>query len=318
MRAGRIGTVHCYGRFAVDAVSRAGAVLGDREVVACRTPESFLAELDRVEAVLGLGMRVPDWSVARRLRLIHLVGSGADSILPAAGLSPDVRVAAAKGLSAPAMAEFAVAMLLALAKRLPEVLASQRSRAWEPHHPVVLSGGALLVAGAGPVGREVARRAKALGMDVIGVRNGPDPVPEFDETHPAGRFAELAGRADAIVLAVPATPLTRHLLDGKVLDRCRPSCLIVNVSRGEVVDERELAARLRAGSIGGAALDVFEKEPLPPVSPLWDAPGAILTPHVSWSSPGYGRQVVELFARNLERVERGEPVVNPVDLARGY
>ncbi|MFG1945842.1 D-2-hydroxyacid dehydrogenase [Nonomuraea sp. NPDC048826] len=310
--------MHAYGTFAIDAVAGAPDVLRDREVVTCPTPESFARELDRVEAVLGFGMRVPDWSAAGRLRLVHLVGSGADSILPAAGLSPDVPVAAARGVSAPAMAEFAVAMLLALAKRLPEVLASQRSRTWERHHPVLLSGSTLLVAGAGPVGREVAVRARALGMTVIGVRGEPVPVPEFDETHPAGSFAELAGRADAIVLAVPATPLTRHLLDGKVLDRCRPSCLIVNVSRGEVVDERELAARLRAGSIGGAALDVFEKEPLPQDSPLWDAPGAILTPHVSWSSPGYTRKVVELFARNLERVERGQPVINPVDLARGY
>ncbi|MGI5267672.1 D-2-hydroxyacid dehydrogenase [Nonomuraea sp. CA-218870] len=315
---GRIGTVHCYGGFAIDAVSQAEAVLGDREVVTCPTPESFLAELHRVEAVLGLGMRVPDWSAAPRLRLIHLVGSGADSILPAHGLSPDVRVAGARGLSAPAMAEFAVAMLLALAKRLPEVLASQRARVWERHRPVVLSGGTLLVAGAGPVGREIARRAGALGMTVIGVRGDPVPVPEFDETHPAARFAELAARADAIVLAVPATPRTRHLLDGGVLDRCRPSCLIVNVSRGEVVDEHALADRLRAGSIGGAALDVFQKEPLPEDSPLWDAPGAILTPHVAWSSPGYSRKVVELFAHNLERVERAEPVVNPIDLTRGY
>jgi D-2-hydroxyacid dehydrogenase (NADP+) len=229
-----------------------------------------------------------------------------------------VAVANARGLSAPAMAEFAVAMLLALAKRLPEVLASQRERAWERHHPVLLAGGTLLVAGAGPVGREVARRAGALGMTVIGVRSDPVPVPEFDETHPATRFADLAGQADAIVLAVPATPRTRHLLDGPTLDRCRPACLIVNVSRGEVVDEHALADRLRRGTIGGAALDVFETEPLLAGSPLWDAPRAILTPHVSWSSPDYRRRLVELFARNLERVERGEPVLTPIDLARGY
>lgn len=318
MRAGKIGTVHCYGRLAIDMLTASRSSLGDRELVACRTPSEFLAELDRVEAVLGIGMPVEDWSRAGRLRLIHLVGSGADSILPARGLPPGVRIANARGISAPAMGEYAIAMLLGLAKGLPRVLESQRAREWRRHHPILLSGLPLLVVGAGPVGREVARRGRALGAYVIGVRRDGAPVAEFDETHPAERFAELAARAGAIVMAVPATPLTRGMLNAGVLDRCAPTCLIVNISRGDVVDEDELAARLHAGTLGGAALDVFQREPLPPGSPLWDAPNTILTPHISWSSPDYPKRVAALFVENLERVESGRPVINPVDDSRGY
>ncbi|MEU8247326.1 D-2-hydroxyacid dehydrogenase [Nonomuraea sp. NPDC048916] len=318
MRVGRIDRVHCYGRFAIRALEAAKDTLDDRELVACRTAAEFAGELGRVEAVLGLGMPVDDWSPAGRLRLVHLIGSGADSLLPAKGLSPAVRVASARGVSAPAMAEFAIAMLLALAKRVTDVLASQQRREWRPHPPMLVSGATLLVVGAGPVGREVARRGRALGMRVIGVRRTAGPVAEFDETHRAEDLAELAARADAIVMAVPATARTRRLLDAGVLDRCRPGCLVVNVSRGEVVDEEELAVRLRAGSLGGAALDVFEREPLPVTSPLWGAPNTILTPHVSWSSPDYPAQVARLFVENLHRVESGEPVINPVDTAHGY
>ncbi|MEV0594720.1 D-2-hydroxyacid dehydrogenase [Nonomuraea cavernae] len=318
MRVGGIERVHCYGGFASGALEAAKEALGGRELVACRTAPEFAGELHRVEAVLGFGMPVEDWSVAGRLRLVHLIGSGVDSLLPAKGLSPDVRVANARGLSAPAMAEFAVAMLLALAKRVPDVLASQRAREWRRHPPMTVSGATLLVVGAGPVGREVAKRGRALGMRVIGVRRTTGRVAEFDETHGAERFAELAARADAIVMAVPATARTRRLLDAAVLGRCRPGCLIVNVSRGEVVDEEALAARLRAGSLGGAALDVFEREPLPVTSPLWGAPNTILTPHVSWSSPDYPARLAHLFAENVRRVESGEPVINPVDPAQGY
>ncbi|WP_157594460.1 D-2-hydroxyacid dehydrogenase [Streptosporangium amethystogenes] len=318
MRVGEITKVHCYGRFAIDALEASTSSLGDRQLVACRTESEFIAELDRIEAVLGIGMPVEDWSRAGRLRLIHLIGSGADSLLPARGLPTHVQVANARGISAPAMAEFALSMLLSLAKRLPGALASQHAREWKRHHPRLISGATLLVVGAGPVGRELARHARALGMHVIGIRKSGAPCPEFDEMHETARFAELAARADAIVMAVPATAQTHQMLNADILDRCTPNCLIINVSRGDVIDEEALSARLHAGVLGGAALDVFQREPLPATSPLWDAPNTIITPHVSWSTPDYRSRVVDLFFTNIERVESGQPVINPVDHALGY
>ncbi|WP_433377984.1 D-2-hydroxyacid dehydrogenase [Streptosporangium sp. CA-115845] len=318
MRVGKITKVHCYGRFAIDALDASMSALGGRRLIACRTETEFVAELGQIEAVLGIGMPVDNWSRAERLRLIHLIGSGADSLLPAKGLSSDVQVANARGISAPAMAEFAVSTLLGLTKRLPDALTSQHAREWKRHHPRLISGATLLVVGAGPVGREVAQRARALGMYVIGIRRTGAPHPGFDEMHSADRFAQLATRADAIVMAVPATARTRQMLNADVLDRCTANCLIINVSRGDVIDEEALSARLHAGVLGGAALDVFQREPLPATSPLWDAPNTIITPHVSWSTPDYPSRVVDLFFTNIERVESGQPVINPVDHVRGY
>ncbi len=309
--------LHAYGRFA-EAVLAAADEVGDREVVVWTSPEQLRAGLADVQAVLGVGFPRLDWAGATRLRLIQLGGSGADGLLPAIGLPGSVAVANARGLSAPAMAEFALGSVLALAKRFPQALRHQAERRWAAVTPMILRGERAVVLGAGPVGTTVAGLLRAIGMTVVGVRRTAVPCPEFDEVFATGAIDVALAGASVVVVAVASTPETVGLLDEARLARCRPGCLLVNVARGDVVDEAAVGRLLRTGQLGGAALDVFATEPLPAQSPLWDAPAALLTPHVSWSTPGYEREVAALFVENVERIERDRPPRNAIDTRLGY
>ncbi len=311
-----IPVVHGYGAFAERVL--AAADLAGRQAVVWRDPDQLRAGLGEVRALLGVYFPPLDWSAAHQLRLIQLAGSGADGLLPARGLPAAVLIANSRGLSAPAMAEFAVAAILALAKRFPAALSHQRAHRWQPEPPVLLRGRRAVVLGTGPVGTEVARLLRGLGVVVTGVRRTARPAPDFDDIRTVDDLLDALSGAHVVVVAVPATTGTRGMLDAEALRRCAPGCLLVNIGRGGVVEEDAVAALLREGHLAGAALDVFAVEPLPADSPLWDAPGALLTPHVSWTTPGYERMVADLFLDNVARVERGEPVRNRVDPSRGY
>jgi phosphoglycerate dehydrogenase-like enzyme len=179
----------------------------------------------------------------------------------------------------------------------------------------------VLVVGAGGIGRAVARRFTALGAECIGVRRRPElGVPEgFSAVvGPEGVDTELP-RADVVVVAAPSTGATQRVLDRRRLALLRPEAIVVNVGRGALVDEGALAEALAAGRLRGALLDVFDEEPLPPDSPLWRLPNALLTPHVSGTSPAlFWHRMLGLFLSNWERYRRGEPLVNLVDKEAGY
>src|SRR5690606_32440180 len=243
------------------------------------------------------------WSSAHQLRLIQLAGSGADGLLPARGLPAAALIANSRGLSAPAMAEFAVAAVLALAKRFPAALSHQRAHRWQAEPPMVLRGCRAVVVGTGPVGTAVARLLRALGMVVTGVRRTGQPAPDFDDVRTVEDLHDALTGAHVVVVAVPATDRTRALLDADARRRCAPGGRLVTVARGGVAAEVAVATLLRSGPLAGAALVVSAADPLPADSPLWDAPGALRTPHVSWTTPGYERMVAELFLDNVARVE---------------
>lgn len=316
MSVGRIETVHAFGRYAGGIVTAAD--LGGRDVVVWTSPDELAAGLSDVEVMVGVGFPSPDWAGATRLRLIQIGGAGIDGLLPATNLSPGVLVANARGLSAAAMSEFALATVLALAKRLPAALRHQAAHEWQRERPMMLGGRRAVVLGAGAVGRGVARMLRALGMTVAGVRRTPVDCEDFDETHGPEALEHLLDDAAVVVIALASTPATRGLLDESRLERCAQGCLVVNVARGDVIDEVAVDRLLRSGHLGGAALDVFATEPLAPSSPLWDAPNLIVTPHISWSSPDYGRRVGELVAENIDRLERGVEVLNLVESEFGY
>jgi phosphoglycerate dehydrogenase-like enzyme len=153
---------------------------------------------------------------------------------------------------------------------------------------------------------------------VVGARRSGAPVPGVDAVYPPGDLHRPLGEADYVVLAVPLTPATTGLMDAKAFDAMRPSAYLVNVSRGRVVDETALVEALRSGRIAGAALDVFAQEPLPPESPLWRLDNVIITPHVGGDMKDFSARSTRLFCENLGRYLRGEPMLNVVDLARGY
>jgi phosphoglycerate dehydrogenase-like enzyme len=173
----------------------------------------------------------------------------------------------------------------------------------------------VLVVGLGGIGRETAERLRALGCRVIGVTRRP--VDGF-ETVRVEQFADVASTADAIVLALPNTELTRHLLSVDVLAPVKPGMIVVNVGRGTTIDETALIAALQDGRVGFAALDVTEVEPLPQDSPLWTMPNVVIAPHVAANTPNNARRIAELFAENARRLLDGEPLLNRVNTVEFY
>lgn len=217
------------------------------------------------------------------LRWVQATAGGAGEQVQAAALTSDelqrVLITRAGGVHGGPLAEFAMFGILAFTNRLPRLLADTAARRWD-HYPMAeLSGQTLLVTGLGAIGTEVARLGAAFGMRVTGMnRSGSGDVPYVEQIHPTQSLAELLPDADAVVVTLPLTDQTHNMIDGAALGRMRTGAVLVNVGRGGVVDEPALIAALAAGRLGGAALDVFATEPLPPQSPLWDLPNVLISP----------------------------------------
>jgi phosphoglycerate dehydrogenase-like enzyme len=231
-------------------------------------------------------------------------------------LARGVKLTTSAGTNAEPVAQTAIAGMLMLARRFPRWIDAQSRHAWEPLRgdkvPLDLRGQTVMVVGLGNIGMPVARFCHALGMYVIGIRRtakrDDDPL---DEIHPLAEFAGLLPRCQWVVLACPYNKETHHLVHAATLAQLPRGAALVNVARGRVVDEPALIAALMSGQLGSAYLDVFEKEPLPTESPLWDLPNVILTPHTAAVSSGNERRAAEMFLLNLEKWARGEPLVNP-------
>ena len=256
---------------------------------------------------------------APTLQWLHVYNVGVDHPIYTEMLERGVRVTTSAGSTAVPIAHTAVCGLLMLARNVPSWLAAQRERKWTPMRgtdvPRDLTGQTAVIFGLGSIGKEIARLGKALGLTVLGVRRSPmtsqDPV---DELHPPDRLAELLSRADWLIVAAPLTPETRGLIGAELLSKLPSHARLINVARGEIVDESALVDALRNGRLAGAYLDVFEKEPLPEDSPLWNMPNVLVTPHNSSVASGNDRRVYELFLENLHRWQRGEALLNEVSL----
>jgi len=253
------------------------------------------------------------------VRWIHTVTAGVDHVVAALPGTANVQITNASGVFDVPIAETVLAYILAVAKRIPEFLAQQRAHNWHLLRLRELRDLTVGIIGLGNIGVAVADRCKAVGMRVLAVRRDPQrKVPGVDHIYAPDSLPDLLGASDFVVVAVPLTPETRGLVGRAELRRMRADAWLINIARGAIVDEAALVDALREGWIGGAALDVFEEEPLPATSPLWDLPHVILTPHNSWSTPHLRQREAELFLDNLERYLRGEPLRNVVDPSRGY
>jgi phosphoglycerate dehydrogenase-like enzyme len=265
--------------------------------------------------------------------------AGVDQLLTAGSpLLQRVKLTTSSGIHATPMSEYALTMMLAFAHRLPQMAADQ-ARAywaetrWTDYVPGELRGKTLGILGYGSVGREMARLATALGMRVLALKREHgqkadtgwripglgDPEGVLPERYyTADELPDLLAEADYILLTLPLTDATRHLINRQSLAAMKRSAVLVNVGRGGLVDEPALIEALQGGVIRGAGLDVFEEEPLPPDSPLWSMPNVIVSPHISGFSPVYDQRAMDLFAENMRRYLRGERMVNLVDLSGGY
>ncbi len=259
------------------------------------------------------------WPHADALRWVHVASAGVDRVLFGELAASEVVVTNSRGVFDEPMAEYVHALVLCFAKDLHTTLGLQRQRRWQHRETERLAGARVLVVGTGPIGRAIGRRLASAGMRVSGIgRTGRGGDPDLGEIRPFGQLHEALAEADYVVLAAPLTPETEGMIDAAALRRMRPSARLINVGRGALVVEPDLAAALDGGRIRGAALDVFADEPLPESSPLWKMPEVIVSPHMSGDVVGWREELVELFIRNLHRYRDGDPLLNVVDKQRGY
>jgi phosphoglycerate dehydrogenase-like enzyme len=254
---------------------------------------------------------------AEQLRWLHVYHAGTDHPVFAQMLERGVRITTSSGANAEPVGVSAAAGMLMLSRGFPGWMAAQRRHAWEPVRgdsvPDDLRGQTLLLVGVGEIGKTLARIAQALGMRVIGVRrSGRQPGDPVDEMHPPAALEQLLPQAQWLALCCPLTDETRRMIDAARLARLPRGARIINVARGEIIDEPALVAALASGHLGGAYLDVFEQEPLPADSPLWDLPNVVLSPHNAAASTGNDARATAMFLRNLGLSAHGEPMDNEV------
>jgi phosphoglycerate dehydrogenase-like enzyme len=291
------------------------------------TPD-FARALPEADVVVTQDLSDDQLARASRLRWLSSVAAGLDEIVTPALLARDVIVTNASGVHGPNIAEHVLAMMLMFTRGLPRLFRAQLGRRWERNlksrsdGPGELTGKTLLIVGLGRIGEAIAARARPFGVRVVALKHDPstrhDKGVAVDELLGMDALDAALGRADHVCLTVPLTPATRHQMDARRLARLGAGAYIYNVSRGAVIDEAALVAALRAGKLAGAGLDVFEEEPLPVSSPLWDLDNVILTPHVAGVTPLYYQRTAALFADNLDRFLAGRPLGNRYDPARGY
>jgi len=261
----------------------------------------------------------PAWAAANALRWVHTASAGVDRLAFPALLASDVVLTNSRGVFDLPMAEYVLGLVLAIAKDLPGTVTRQSQRVWQHRETERVAGRIAVVVGSGPIGRAIGRHLGAVGMGVELVgRTERAGDPHFGMVHAAGALHGLLPRADYLVLAAPLTEQTRGLVDAAALDALKPGARIVNVSRGALVVTDDLVAALRSGRLSGAALDVFDTEPLPADSPLWELPGVIVSPHMSGDVLGWRDELAALFVDNLTRYRSGRPLRNVVNKDRGY
>lgn len=274
-------------------------------------------ELGKAQIIVGWPTR-EELERATALRWIQLPSAGADGY--AGKLPSKVMVTCSRGVFGVPIAEHVLAMMFALATRLPEMVLNQAQKRWHrPQGKRELLGATCVIIGLGDIGSEVAKRVRALGMHVIGVKRTVSAMPAFvDELATLGALDSLLPRADHVVLALPGTTHTRHVISRQRIALMKPDACIYNVGRGSAIDQTAMIDALVSGRLGGAGLDVFDPEPLPADSPLWAMSNVIVTPHFSGNSPHQARRFGELLERNFRHFIAGEALVNQVDAQWGY
>jgi phosphoglycerate dehydrogenase-like enzyme len=286
------------------------------------------------DILMAWNLRPEQFAAARKLRWIYSPAAAVHGLLIPEIIASDIVITNAAPVNGPVAAEHAIALLLALSKRLDFVIRAQVRHLWSQQQlweafprPREVRGATLTLIGLGQIGGVVARMAAGLGMRVLGVRGHPErgldwlPNGAPAENHATFGTADLdqaLTAADYVVLAAPLTPSTQHLMDARRFSLMKRDACFINISRGGLVDEVALIEALRAKHIGGAALDVFVTEPLPEDSPLWDMDNVIVTPHSGGMSEHVWERQYELFTENLRRFLAGQSLLAEVDKKRGY
>jgi phosphoglycerate dehydrogenase-like enzyme len=276
--------------------------------------DDFTKRVGEADVVVVSGMWKNDLIPhAGRLKFIQSISSGMDQYSKEQLAAKSVRLASAAGVNARAVAEHAIALILAVARRLPEARDNQHGKTWRGmigdlgQREDELGGKTLLVVGMGRIGSHLAKLAKAFDMKVIGIRRNPSQGANgADSIHAMGDLVKLVPQADFVALTCALTPETTGLMSKQAFAAMKPSSVFVNVARGKVADEAALTETMKAGKIWAAALDVTADEPLPAPSPLWSMPNVFITPHTAGETRRYEDNVIDILLENLDRLWRGE------------
>lgn len=304
--------------------------LPDVDFVVAQDKEQFMEELRDAEVVYALSLPPEALSVAHKLRWLHVPMAGVDAVLHEDLVKSGVTVTHSGGTSSVCMAEQAIGSMIYFSRAFDIAVEQKARRVWDrtriAERADRLYGTTVLIVGFGSVGREIAVRARCFGMKVVGIRRNPEAgagdayggLTGAVEIHGPEALRELLPRADWVVLTVPLTRETERMFGREEFAAMKPGSVLINISRGKVVDEEALIEALAVGPMAAAALDVFDEEPLPPESPLWGMPNVLITPHIAGTFRAYTETVVSIFMKNLERYVKGEPLYNVVNKELGY
>lgn len=282
-----------------------------------RAYDDLVKRIGEADVVLASGMWKNDLIPhAGKLKFIQSISSGMDQYSKELLGAKGIRLASAAGVNARAVAEHAIALILAIARRLPEARDNQHKKTWRgmigdlAQREDELGGKTLLVVGMGRIGSHLARLAKAFDMKVVGIRRDPKAGANgADSIHGMGDLVKLVPDADFVALTCALTPETTGLMSAAAFAAMKPSSVFVNVARGKVADEAALIATMQAGKIWAAALDVTVDEPLPAASPLWTMPNVFITPHTAGETRAYEDNVLDILMENLDRLWRDEKML---------
>jgi phosphoglycerate dehydrogenase-like enzyme len=308
-------------------------------VLHIRRVDEVPPEIWQQTEVLYTARLLPLTEQVPNLRWVQFHWAGVDHALDAPLLrTPNLLVSTLSGVASPQMAEFALMMILALGHHMPDMLAHQKRGEWPKDRwtrfsPHELRGSTVGIVGYGSIGRQVARLLQPFGTHVLATKRDARHPEDYDfipegtgdpsgafvhRLYPAEALHSMLKDCDFVVIAVPKTPATLNLISTSELAAMKPSAVLIDVSRGGILDHDALTQALRDKKIGGAALDVFPEEPLPASSPLWKFPNVIITPHISGNTLFYDERAGQVFSANLQRYITGQPLLNRIDVERGY
>jgi phosphoglycerate dehydrogenase-like enzyme len=305
------------------------------------TPDRVPGSIWETTDVLYSGACYPDPSIAPRLRWVQLDTAGVNHLLDTPLWRSQVQLTTLNGVAPPNMGEFAMLSMLAFGHHLPRLMRGQLAKEWPTfqqrwdwYTPHEIRGSTVCIIGYGNIGREIGRLGHAFGMRVLAVdqkRSGEPASPTYqipelvglpgtepDESFVPEQLDEAVARADYVVIVVPYTSATHHMISERILGAMRPQAVLVNIARGGVVDEEALIRALVEKRIAGAVLDVFAEEPLPASSPLWAMENVLISPHVAGFTAHYHERIMDLFAQNIHRFIIGQPLLNEVQRSRQY
>lgn len=289
-------------------VAQLSAEFPDHRFRAAYTAEDAMRLAPEAEVFIGIGPKVKPALVTAmpKLEWLQSLTTGVDNLLAMDAMPEHVPISKVTGVQGPQMAELALTMMFTLARRIPDVLDAQRAHRWDRRPQVLLHGKTVCILGLGSIAETLALYCATLGMKVTGV-SGRKAARHVARIFPRDKLEDAVAEADFLVVLIPLSAATRHIVDRRILGAMKPSAVLINLARGGCVDEAALIEALEAGHIAGAGIDVFETEPLPETDPIWDAPNVVLTPHVGGFADVYHEQCFPTVLENCRRFFAGGP-----------